>query len=94
MKIKTFLLVALLATAGMSVAQNAPLEGIAETADPAKIADIERRAQELGAQAQPAQDTRTGERREKHKKHGKHWKPGKHRKHDGGHKEKPDGPKG
>jgi hypothetical protein len=85
MKSKPAFLIALLATAGVSLAQNAPLEGIAETTDPARIADIERRAQELGAQAPPAQDTGSGERHKKHKKHGKHH---------GGHKEAPDGPKG
>lgn len=38
--------------AGTVSAQNAPVQGISESADPAKIADVERRAQAIAQQGQ------------------------------------------
>jgi hypothetical protein len=51
MKINMFFLVSTLAFAGLAHAQSGPTSGIIESTDPAKIADIERRAQALGAPA-------------------------------------------
>ena len=56
MKISFWLFLALTTAAGLSVAQNAPLSGISETTDPVKIAEIERRAQEIAARPQVEQD--------------------------------------
>ena len=47
---------ALSTAAGLSFAQNAPLSGISETTDPVKIAEIERRAQEIAARQQVEQE--------------------------------------
>ena len=57
MKTKLLFLVSSLAFAGAAYAQNAPTGGVVVSTDPAKIADIERRAQQLGAMpaAAPAQ---------------------------------------
>ena len=55
MKISLWLFLALGAAASLSVAQNAPLSGISETTDPVKIAEIERRAQEIAARQQVEQ---------------------------------------
>lgn len=52
MKTVSWLLLSLVSAAGLALAQNAPLSGIAESTDPAKIADIERRAEEIAANAQ------------------------------------------
>ena len=52
MKTVSWLLLSLVGAAGLALAQNAPLSGIAESTDPAKIADIERRAEEIIAKAQ------------------------------------------
>lgn len=52
MKTVSWLLLSLISAAGLALAQNAPLSGIAESTDPAKIADIERRADEIAANAQ------------------------------------------
>ena len=49
MKTKLLLLVSSLAFAGIAYAQNMPSAGIVESTDPAKIADIEQRAHQLGA---------------------------------------------
>jgi hypothetical protein len=49
MKTSTWLLLMLATAAGLACAQDAPLTGIAESTDPAKIAKIEQRAQELAA---------------------------------------------
>ena len=51
MKIKLLFAISTLAFAGLTHAQNDPKSGIVESTDPAKIADIERRAQALGAPA-------------------------------------------
>ncbi len=51
MKIKLLVLISTLAFASLTHAQNDPKSGIVESTDPAKIADIERRAQALGAPA-------------------------------------------
>jgi hypothetical protein len=57
MKTKLLLLVSTLAFAGAAYAQNAPTSGVVVSTDPAKIAEIERHAQQLGAMpaAAPAQ---------------------------------------
>jgi hypothetical protein len=52
MKTSLWLFLALSTAAGLSFAQNAPLSGISETTDPVKIAEIERRAQEIAARQQ------------------------------------------
>ncbi len=49
MKTKLLFLVSSLAFAGAVYAQNAPTSGVVVSTDPAKIADIERRAHQLGA---------------------------------------------
>lgn len=49
MKTSTWLLLTLATAAGLACAQDAPLTGIDESTDPAKIAKIEQRAQELAA---------------------------------------------
>jgi hypothetical protein len=49
MKTKLLFLVSSLAFAGFAHAQNTPTSGVVVSTDPAKIADIERRAQQLGA---------------------------------------------
>ena len=52
------LLASLLAVCSAAYAQNAPLEGISESTDPAKIRDVERRADEIKArQTSPASGT-------------------------------------
>ena len=56
MKISLWLCLALSTAAGLSFAQNAPLSGISETTDPVKIAEIERRAQEIAARQQVEQN--------------------------------------
>jgi hypothetical protein len=56
MKISLWLCLALGTAAGLSFAQNAPLSGISETTDPVKIAEIERRAQEIAARQQVEQE--------------------------------------
>lgn len=56
MKNSFWLFLALTTAAGLSVAQNAPLSGISETTDPVKIAEIERRAQEIAARPQVEQN--------------------------------------
>ena len=73
MKTKSLLLGSLLAVSGAAFAQNAPLSGISETTDPSKIADIERRAQDLESHQRPVMETGMGS----HKMRGKH-----HRHHD------------
>jgi hypothetical protein len=55
MKTSLWLFLALGTAAGLSFAQNAPLSGISETTDPVKIAEIERRAQEIAARQQVEQ---------------------------------------
>lgn len=52
MKSKSLLLLAMLAAAAATHAQNAPSKGISETTDPDKIAAIERRAHEIESKAQ------------------------------------------
>lgn len=52
MKTRSLLLFALLAPAAAAYAQNAPLSGVSETTDPDKIADIERRAQDIESSRQ------------------------------------------
>jgi hypothetical protein len=49
MKTKLLLLVSSLAFAGFAHAQSAPASGVVASTDPAKIAEIERHAQQLGA---------------------------------------------
>ena len=51
MKIKLLVLISTLAFSGLTHAQSDARSGIVESTDPAKIADIERRAQALGAPA-------------------------------------------
>lgn len=52
MKKTGWMFVSLLSLAGAAFAQNAPLEGISESTDAAKIADVERRAQEIASRQQ------------------------------------------
>jgi len=52
MKKSLLVCMSLFALAGAASAQNAPLEGISESTDPAKIADVERRAQSITQQGQ------------------------------------------
>jgi len=54
MKKSLLVCMSLFALAGAASAQNAPLEGISESTDPAKIADVERRAQAMSQQGQPS----------------------------------------
>ena len=68
MKTKSLLLCSLLAVSGAAFAQNAPLSGISETTDPDKIADIERRAQDLESHQRPAMETGMGSHRGKHQR--------------------------
>ena len=78
MKTKSLLLCSLLAVSGAAFAQNAPLSGISETTDPDKIADIERRAQDLESHQRPATETGMGNtgmglhRGKHHRHHGQH----------------------
>lgn len=53
MKKVTLLLVSFLSIGGAAFAQNAPLSGISESTDPGKVAEVERRAQEVQSAAQP-----------------------------------------
>jgi hypothetical protein len=55
MKTKLLFLVSALAFAGITHAHNVPSSGIVEITDPAKIADIERRAHQMGAMHAPAE---------------------------------------
>jgi len=52
MKKASWLLVSFLSIAGAAWAQNAPVEGISESTDPSKVADVERRAQEMASRQQ------------------------------------------
>jgi hypothetical protein len=52
MKKSAWMFVSLLSLAGAAFAQNAPLEGISESTDPSKVADVERRAQDLASRQQ------------------------------------------
>lgn len=54
MKKSLLVCMSLLALAGTVSAQNAPVQGISESTDPAKIADVERRAQAIAQQGQNA----------------------------------------
>ena len=49
---KASLLLASFLSIGAAFAQNAPLTGISESTDPGKVAEVERRAQELQSAAQ------------------------------------------
>ncbi|HCE10863.1 MAG TPA: hypothetical protein DIT28_17550 [Oxalobacteraceae bacterium] len=64
MKKASWVLASLLSIGGAAIAQNAPLSGISETTDPSKVAEVERRAQEVQAAAQqqgtPARAEETG----------------------------------
>ena len=71
MKVKYLLLSSLLALAGASWAQNAPISGVSESTDPAKISAIEKRASELAAQAQKTPAPQPAARLHKMKKHKK-----------------------
>jgi hypothetical protein len=65
MKIKLLFAISTLVFTGITHAQNDPKSGIVESTDPAKIADIERRAQALGAPAPgPASQKMPGMQRE------------------------------
>ena len=86
MKTKLLFLVSSLAFAGIAYAQNMPSSGVVESTDPAKIADIERRAHQLGAMssAAPAEDQAMSQKHQKmhdrmHKRMHKHG----HKHHDG-----------
>lgn len=52
MKKSLLVCMSLFALAGAASAQNAPEQGIRESTDPAKIADVERRAQAIAQQGQ------------------------------------------
>ena len=52
MKKASWILASLLSMNGAAFAQNAPLTGISESTDPDKVAEVERRAQEVQAAAQ------------------------------------------
>ena len=54
MKKASWILASLLSIGGAALAQNAPLTGISESTDPDKVAEVERRAQEVQAAAQQA----------------------------------------
>lgn len=77
---KKILLAVSLATLGAAAwAQNAPLEGISESTDPAKVRDVERRAEEIrsrqassSAGASDASATTSDSQGKAHKKSGKH----------------------
>ncbi|WP_151447683.1 hypothetical protein [Lacisediminimonas profundi] len=49
---KKLLLISMLALGASAFAQNAPLEGISESTDPAKVRDVEKRAEEIKARHQ------------------------------------------
>jgi len=68
MKTVSWLLLSLVSAAGFALAQNAPLSGIAESTDPAKIADIERRADEVKANAQARSSGTSAEAPAPHRK--------------------------
>ncbi len=72
MKTKAVLLLSLLALAGATFAQNAAVSGISESTDQAKIADIERRAQELGDKPQATGDTGMVHHKMQQKHHHRH----------------------
>lgn len=52
MKKASLLLASFLSIGGAAFAQNAPLTGISESTDPGKVAEVERRAQEVQSAAQ------------------------------------------
>jgi hypothetical protein len=52
MKKACWVFVSLVSMAGAAWAQNAPLEGISESTDQAKVSDVERRAQEIASRQQ------------------------------------------
>lgn len=61
--------------------QNAPLQGISESTDPAKVSDVEKRADEIrnrNAQTSGASSSASGEAGEGHHAKGKHHKARKH----------------
>lgn len=60
MKTLSCLLFSFTAIAGTVLAQNAPLTGIAETTDPAKIAEIEQRAQAISSRSAPVAEPAAG----------------------------------
>ena len=76
MKTRSLLLLALLAVSAAAYAQNAPLSGVAESTDPAKIADIERRAQDIESQRQSSAPMDEQKMHKKHPMH-RHGHPGK-----------------
>jgi hypothetical protein len=59
MKSTAWLLAAALSAAGAALAQTEPQSTVRETTDPARIADIERRAQELVSRGQSSSTTAT-----------------------------------
>jgi hypothetical protein len=81
MKKRSWLFASLVSLASMVAAQNAPEEGIVESTDPAKIAEIERHAQELASRQNAdmtdgsARSSESGDmkaRPHEHKKHKTH----------------------
>ncbi|MET0859162.1 MAG: hypothetical protein ABWY27_20610 [Telluria sp.] len=59
MKSSAWLFAAAISAAGAALAQTEPQSTVTETTDPAKIADIERRAQELASRAPSSSTTAT-----------------------------------
>lgn len=66
MKTSSWLVLSLATAAGLACAQDAPLTGIVESTDPAKIAQIERHAQELAAKKSAAEPTHSRKMGAKH----------------------------
>lgn len=73
MKTSAWLFAAAMSTAGLALAQTEPQPGVKEITDPAKIAEIERHAQELASRSQTTTTTTEHEARKHHgARHPKH----------------------
>jgi hypothetical protein len=70
MKSSTWIFAATLSISGFAIAQSPPNPGVTETTDPAKIAEIEKHAQELEARGQttPAAGEKDHAKKSKHHK--------------------------
>lgn len=74
MKASAWLFAAAMSASGLALAQAATPPGVTESTDPAKIAEIERHAQQLasGAQATPAMGEHDQMKKRHHKNKAKH----------------------
>ncbi|WP_426175075.1 hypothetical protein [Massilia sp. TWR1-2-2] len=69
MKTSAWLFAAAMGAAGLALAQSAPQSAVTESTDPAKIAEIERHAQDLAARTQSSAAATTNEHQHAKKPH-------------------------